>query len=1367
MDPELKGIMKGLSLAFRHLLEGFYEGERWHTGDLERRLNELGIWRDRKPKPIEELPQLSEDDIKARKIVDAYIEYREDSGVKRADAVDELVRESAYTWFNRLFALRCMEARDIVDEVILQKNVYGWRSLQHNRLAQRYPELCTGDDDGLFALLFQEFERRLEELPMVFDPDSPAVALRPSVATIKMCIALLSGRESVNGGYASDAVFKAHDAFGWAYQYWNSEEKDRVFEKVRTKKVKIKEKDIIPVTCIYTEPYMVKFLVQNSLGAQWMGMYPGSKLYEKWEYYVRDADRAPVDNKPIKEITFLDPACGSGHFLLEAFDLFYDMYFEEGEFTEPVDICVSILNNNLYGIDIDERAIQISISVVWMKAKEKAPQIKTSNPLKFHDHFVATNIRLPKGKDHLNEFLIKHQEDKPLRDALESVFNALENVHEIGSLLKIEEPVERELKKIRHRMGVQTTLFGPKTEKSWEAYRDQVMGQLKKHFSEEAVSADLSQAFFGQSANKGLRLIDLLSNKYDVVATNPPYMGSKNIGLISKKYIEDNFTIGKSDLYASFLLRCQELANINGQVAMVTQQSWMFLYYYTKLREFILKNLLISHIAQLGTYAFDEISGEVVNVVLFIIKKIQNIDEHKILALQLISGKNASEKKELLNKAAMGEITNIIFTPLQKNFLLIPQMPICYWLRDKIFQLLSGPTVEKEAYVVAGLQTSNDDHYVRYTWETPISEWNKPRKSRRWLPLEKGGGYKKWFGNHFWTVDWEYNGSRIKTSPKSYVRNEKFYFKEGYTYSGIASGSLGLRLLLPDSIFAVRAASGIFPKNSNKGLLAILNCRFSSYATRAIAQNVQMFEGAILRIPIPRSTLQCLSVFESDAILLKKKLIVNNLLERTFQSENVFAISSSNNYSKILLNEMLDATILHSIEGIIEKIVFSLYNLVDDDLKAIISETGTPSGWHPLIQDFDILPELHTNLPETTQVMLDYLKHHRKLALLRQDIAEIKEHLRIRYMAGPGAKIEDESYFNLENDETVICASLPLPEETFLEELSQKLQIHPISIYWLLREGVEKDGWHCLPEEKRITEDWFTVLILFLLGHRWPKQIEADEPIPDWADPDGIISLTEYADASTLLERIRQRLNKEFEANAPSIERDFEDLMGKNLREWLMYDFFKHHTSQFKKRPIAWQIQSNQTIYGRGRSKRSEPAFSCLIYYQKLDEDTLPKIRSQYVGPLRSRYETELKTLEAIGELDVDQTGRRVRLEGLIEELERFDEALEKVIEEGFDLEMLRNIIKEEPLDDWTSIDGVSQRPSTADDFYMQERAYIPDINDGVRVNIAPIQKAGLLASDVLSSKDVDKAIIDRAEWRVDERRWCREGKLPKPGWWK
>jgi len=222
MNADLKKILKAVVLEMRHELEGYYDiAGKWHPGDLETRLAEIGVRKDRASVPVDELGRLIDEDVRARKIVDAFIDVREQAGVDRAEAVAEYVRESAYTWANRLVALRCMEARELLDdEVIVGREAYGGRSLVHHRLAQSSPELCTGEDDGRFAMLAQVFAERSKTLPMLFDPDSASIALRPSPAALKNCLAWLSGTQKARSQEpATDAVFAAPDALGWAYQY--------------------------------------------------------------------------------------------------------------------------------------------------------------------------------------------------------------------------------------------------------------------------------------------------------------------------------------------------------------------------------------------------------------------------------------------------------------------------------------------------------------------------------------------------------------------------------------------------------------------------------------------------------------------------------------------------------------------------------------------------------------------------------------------------------------------------------------------------------------------------------------------------------------------------------------------------------------------------------------------------------------------------------------------------------------------------------------------------------------------------------------------------------------------------------------------
>lgn len=1605
MHPDHKKILRAVSLELRHTLEGQYDdGGRFQPGDLERRLNEIGLWRDRPAKPLAELPHLSSEDRQARQVVDAYLEFRQEAGVSHAEAVVEFVREGAYTWANRLLTLRCMEARGIIDEVILQKEVYGWRSMVHNRFARRNPAACAGEDDGLFAVLLAEFAERAAELPTLFNPKVPAIALQPSIPALKRCIALLSGRESARSQpAASDEVFAAPDALGWAYQYWNAEEKDRVFEKVRTQKgAKIEGADIIPATQLYTEPYMVKFLVQNSLGATWLLLHPESRLAENWEYYVKDADRTPAAGgqgssgagvKSVSEITFLDPAAGSGHFLLEAFDLFYQMYEEEAftyhvsRITSSEQICASILNNNLFGIDIDERAIQIAQAALWMKAKEYAPDLSPADlfptssshlesllspaplppsPPAFFDHLIATNIRLPRGKDHLEAFLRQHPEDRDLRPALETVFEGLANAHELGSLLQIEEPVEKELRYLQakaeerrgkpEQLGMFAEYIQPKQGElplgveSYEEWKARTLARLNAHFEAEAEAADLSRAFFGQVVGKGLALFDLLAHRYDVVAANPPYMGSKNMRHDFKSYIAKNYAPAKHDTYAAFIIRCLELVKEYGRVAMVTQQSWLYLRSYINLRageieksqklmhllfQGLLRSTTVEMLVHLGPRAFSEISGEVVNSILFVLSNYQPDGSNKIFAIQLTEAVNAEEKKKSLQNTIAGNYPTLLYHPLQSLFLKLPDAQLVYQIADEFVQVLQDSRrLDSIAEVKPGPQTSDNLRFNRCFWEYSSD------KKNRWYQLSKGGGFKRWIGLNYLLIEWQDDGIRVKEYNQRSgdhwsrnVRNVDYVFRDGISYSAMGN-HFSARLLSKKEICDTKGPGIYVSQDHQLPLLAFLNTHLTQYLLKLLSPSLDFNPRTISALPLPKQ----LPAKE----LVEFAITVKHILVSTEQTEYEFLPKSL-----LIPQEHLELlkTLLHHMEGYIEGWVTTEFNLSKRNIGLIISQTGTPVGWYPLIVGYDQLFHMPTELPQLPSELSVSFETHQRNVLPVTRLVGLKSRLRNFYESGPGIGVEDLDVELLDDeiDENGdMGARVPIPPETFLEELSVKLQIHPISVYWLIKEGREKEGWRCRPEEKRLTEDRFTVLVLRLLGHRWPKQIEAGEPVPAWADADGIIPLNAGTDQPLLLDRVRERLAVEFpRGSIAAIEREFAEIVGESLEKWLTGSFFKRHISQFKKRPIAWQLVSRGA---GGRGSKGEPAFACLVYYHKLDGDLLPKLRTQYVGPLRSRYETELRTLERLEHPSPDQAGRKLQLESWISELKSFEETLNRVTTYGFGpdnlpalntrlrqlavdeavlslkgrwLERLAGVIRSGPLAGWqetaraahlspdlptwiadaltrldyactqvgpaspllaslppepgaadlsrvicqdsrllveqtlavicgrwwatfeqkliaplrnqiqfvldravdaktaeatvkrlkkeiedittrgrqvekqilawrypdadelaawladqplfdaiSSLDSRRSPPSTVTDFVRQESAYVPDLNDGVRVNIAPLQRAGLLSADVLARKDLDPALADRAEWRADERRWCREGKLPRPGWW-
>jgi SAM-dependent methyltransferase len=685
-----RGALRRSTLAFRHLLEGYWDNHVWVPGDLELVLRQFGIFRDRDWLDPARLPHLGDEGLALRAKLEQAIRSLIPSlpdGDRRSEretlrqATTLYIQEAAYTWFNRLVALRCLEARvPGMDEAIKVKPDYAYRSLRHDRFCRQHPELCQGDDGGLLAFLRQVCAEAANELPLLFDPDSPFTLVAPSPDALQKCVRALSGetvaltrggRDRVEG--MTDEVFREPELLGWVYQFWNAEEKDRVFEDA-ARGAKIEGPDIIPATCIYTEDYMVRFLVENSLGALWAEMHPDSKLPERWQYFVREPPpQAPLSRsageemaaRAVSDLTFLDPACGSGHFLVYAFDLLWDMYQEEGRITEPAEICRHILERNLFGADIDERSVQIAAVALYLKAKERAPQFK---PRKVN--LVAANASVP--PDAVQRYLKAHPQDEPLGGVLEAIFNGLENTAELGSLLQVEEQLERALERLRRQearrtsggarqgsmmplVGSAASLGGAGPEQdgqaAWAAWKRAVLDRLHDQFQAEARATDISTAIFGAEAGKGLDLLELLARRYDVVATNPPYMGSKSMGPRLKAYIQRHYTAGKRDLYAAFIQRCLQLARPGGRVAMVTQQSWLFLRSFADLRKDILEHQRIERVAHLGEHGFEDPAAAGAFVALFVLGRGEPSPEHRLWAARLVGPKSAAEKDRLLREA--------------------------------------------------------------------------------------------------------------------------------------------------------------------------------------------------------------------------------------------------------------------------------------------------------------------------------------------------------------------------------------------------------------------------------------------------------------------------------------------------------------------------------------------------------------------------------------------------------------------------------------------------------------------------------------------------------------------------------------------
>ena len=1411
MEKRHKDIIRTLVGKLRHILVGTTTDDGFTQGNLDRELERLGIAPDGTITPIDVLlNSISSGERNAYRVASSLLTPlpRE----QRITARHDIIERAAYTWINRLLALRAMEVRNLIESTLRGEEAYGGISEKLYFLRQDEAQRTSDADGGWWAVIEDACNEQVKALPGLFSLADPNAALRPAPKSLLQCIELVNGSQPlpIKGITLADldTVFADPDAIGWAYQFYQEEAKAAIDAKCKRGGKAASRAELAAKTQLFTEPYMVQWLLQNSLGRSYHEAYPQSVLPASWDYYVTPETLNTAAPLSLASLTVLDPCMGSGHFLRAAFDMFVAMYREQSPRLSAKEIADTILSQHLFGIDLDPRAAQLAALTLYLRAWElvRAEQ-RTTRTLSEHVYIppmmnlATTPSGLTEGA--LERHLQRAPQDEVFKPLLKSIFAGLEQADILGSLLRPREYLDRAIEDLLKPQTIELG-FNPErvarrsdirnmAEIDPAGLRNNLLETIANSFTIEAGNtSDVSVALFGREAEQGMRLLQILDRQYAVVVTNPPYLGSGQMDLPLRKYVETHYTSGKRDLSSSFIQRCLELCKTNGRVAMVTPHNWMFLRSYAKLRavstmelerrtqksEFtgLLRETNIEVLAHLGPGAFEEIGGEVVQSVMFVLTSRILDNNHKIIAFRLVGLQSSGEK----NLALQISNADLVTKMYQFNLLAIPEAPIVYWIRDRIVDILKSPKrinvgTDKIAGVHSGLCTGNNTRFIRYTWEIPFN-------LARWPFSARAGRYQKWWGLNYGHSAWRIGAQEYSETIGSAVRCSNKYFQQGVTYGRISSGAMGARLLWGDEIFE-QASIGIIPTAdiSDIAFLSILNNRVTSYLLRVMTQGLVFSPGYVENLPYERPAMLTCQI-TGICVHLKKYLVAIDLLERSFETKRHRFIDN---------HDCLEvSSVLHTLEGMIETKATELYQLAPLDILSITNETGTPAGWYPLITNYDTLPTLPDKLDISPlpQELFDYLAEHKRIAVNNKELIRIKNNLKALYEAGPHAKgveQEEREEASEEGDEEEMAsgAHIPIPTETFLEELSVKMELHPISVYWLLEE-LRAEGMRCKPEEKRLLEDRLSVLVLRLLGHRWPKQLEAGEPVPMWADEHGIIPLVAGTSRATLAERVRERLQSEDGAlETQQTEALLHELTRQTLEQWLHRSFFSNHIKQFKSRPIAWHLASTpiKGEAGSAKKKRGEqteyttrgPAFECLLYYHACSRSALTRIRTQYVEPLlqveRERVE-QGNTTHAIGGIQQEalladtESGLIVQAKLRIRELEDFVTRLQHIEESGFDTPELRTILAEESLDRWSG-DG-EQAPKNLETFYRAEQAWHVDINDGVRVNIAPLQLAGVLASPVLAkTTDAKKALTDRVRWRADERRWVRAGKLPRCGW--
>lgn len=744
--------------------------------------------------------------------------------------IKEVCEEAAYTWFNRLVAIRIMQKNHFIEPVmeyvdaesrvpvIVAQARAGRLTLRLNAHdAERLNKLLADPTriDDQFKLLIEAF---CELNPVIYNCfggiDKYISLLLPDNILAKGGFVDLLNSTS----YLTEEDFAQSELIGWLYQFYISEKKDEVF----ASKTKVSQDDIPAATQIFTPNWIVKYMVQNTIGRIYLDNNPDFSLEDGMKYLVKSDVRTPegavlkIDD--ITEYKLIDPACGSGHILNEGFDLLYDMYMDE--FYSPRAAVENIFRRNLIGIDIDTRAKQLSTFSLLMKAARKDRSFLDAKVMP-----RVLDMPEPFGcpgdlKDFLKQFFAGGSSD--VIDETQKAFELLRQAKNLGSIMRFDlsEPT-------RYLIETRTA--------EWE----------DKAFVPEEI----------KKALPSMRLILALTDKYTAVVANPPYMGSGNMNPELSRYVNDNYKDGKADLFSVFMLLSESLLVENGKYGMINMQSWMFLSSFEKLREHIISSLHIDNMLHLGSRTFDELSGEVVQNTAFVMAKHSPEELGGGIYYRLVDGKNCAAKQAMFLEGA-NRHSNVS----QRNFEKIPGCPIGYWLSHKMIEdFIIGKPIGEIVYPRQGLATSNNPKFLRLWFEVDtdmVAIDYKPgenlRSNKKWFPYCKGGSYRKWFGNREYVINWENNGIELKRLKGSVIRNPNTYLDEGLSYSDVSSGPFSLRYYGFGFIYD-SCGPMFFPNGtdiSKEYLIALLNSSVANTFYRFLCPTMHFTQSSVAKMPV-------------------------------------------------------------------------------------------------------------------------------------------------------------------------------------------------------------------------------------------------------------------------------------------------------------------------------------------------------------------------------------------------------------------------------------------------------------------------------------------------------------------------------------
>ena len=787
---------------------------------------------------------ISGDAIKQRrKLVEVIRRKEEDTDYQAA--YKYIIEEVAYTWFNRLIAIRFMEVNDYLPshmrvlssetgklEPDIVTNISDAELELTAEEREKVIQLKTENQlDELFCMLFIKQCNALNEyLPELFEKTNDYTELLLNISVIDKDGVVYKLVHDISEDDFNIEKGGQVEIIGWLYQYYNTEPKAEVFG--RPSGTKIRKEDVPAATQLFTPDWIVRYMVENSLGRLWVEGHPNDELKANWKYYLEEAKQEPEVEEKLAEIRkeyaklnpedikLIDPCMGSGHILVYAFDVLMQIYESAGYGQR--DAARSILENNIYGLDIDDRAFQLAYFAVMMKARQYNRRILTGE---YKPNLYSIKESNAVNRAHIKYFgmgLSEVDKEKAITQ-INGLLDTFIDAKEYGSILTVEEY-------------------------DWEL--------LERFIEDSDSSGQISMETVGIEDTKE-RLLQMiaqgkvLGQKYWVAVTNPPYAGGSNLSIKVNNYLKKNYPDSKTDLFAVFIERCGQMIIDNGYQAMITQHSWMFLSSFEKLRKKMMQNEIIN-MAHLGARAFEEIGGEVVQTTSFV-QCVKHIAGYKGTYCRLVEPNTQRGKEDMFL-----EKKNIFYI-CQSKFESIPRNRFGYWTSDKLLKNFRLPSLSTYLDTRRGLQTGNASKFIRNWYETNVKnvEINPTKHTRytkkKWILFNSGGSFRKWYGNILNIVNWNNNGLDIKATGKAIIPSEERYFDEIVSWNKVSSGNMSVRY----------QPYGIIPGDASPFLhsiehdhhniifaMAILNSKITAEIVKILSPTLNFEVGNIAEIPL-------------------------------------------------------------------------------------------------------------------------------------------------------------------------------------------------------------------------------------------------------------------------------------------------------------------------------------------------------------------------------------------------------------------------------------------------------------------------------------------------------------------------------------